>query len=57
MLVLGGARNQQRAKRIGVGLTAASLVLFVAYYPALSGLPVPEFWARCLEILPSFGFY
>lgn len=57
VLVLGGARNQLRAKRLGVGLTAVSLVLFVAYYPALSGLPVPDFWARCLEVLPSFGFY
>lgn len=57
VLVLGGARDQKLAKRIGVGLVAASLVLFVWYYPILSGLPVPEFWARSLEILPSYGFY
>lgn len=57
VLMLGGARDQKLAKRIGVGLVAASLVLFVWYYPVLSGLPVPEFWARSLEILPSYGFY
>lgn len=57
VLVLGGARNQQLARRIGVGLVAVSLVLFVLYYPALSGLPIPANWAEVLEILPSFGFY
>lgn len=57
VLVLGGAHDQKLARRIGVGLTVVSLVLFVWYYPALSGLPVPELWARSLEILPSFGFY
>lgn len=57
VLVLGGARNQKRAQYVGVGLTVVSLVLFAWYYPALSGLPVPELWAHSLEILPSFGFY
>ena len=56
-LVLGGAGNQRRARRIGAGLAAASLLLFLWFYPVLSGLPVPEFWARSLQVLPSYGFY
>ena len=40
-----------------MGLCVVSLVLFVLYYPALSGLPVPDAWAYALEVLPSFGFY
>ena len=56
-LTLGGAGNQRRARRIGAGLAAASLLLFLWFYPVLSGLPVPEFWARSLQVLPSYGFY
>ena len=36
---------------------ALVLVLFVLYYPALSGLPIPAWWADALNVLPSFGFY
>ncbi len=57
VLVLSRLRSGRLARRIGAGLCAVSLVLFVLYYPALSGLPVPELWARALEVLPSFGFY
>lgn len=57
VLVLSHLRSGRLARRIGVGLCAASLALFVLYYPALSGLPVPAAWASALEILPSFGFY
>ena len=39
------------------GLGVAAAVLFVLYYPALSGLPIPAWWADALEVLPSFGFY
>ena len=39
------------------GLCVAAAVLFVLYYPALSGLPIPAWWADALEVLPSFGFY
>lgn len=56
-LVLSHLRNERLAKQIGAGLCVAAAILFVCYYPALSGLPVPEEWARALEILPSFGFY
>ena len=56
-LVLARWRDERRAKRIGVGLLAASLVLFVWFYPVLSGLPVPDLWAQSLKILPSYGFY
>ena len=45
------------AKKIAAGLCVAALVLFVLYYPALSGLPIPAWWADALNALPSFGFY
>ena len=38
-------------------LCVVALVLFVLYYPALSGLPIPAWWADALNALPSFGFY
>ena len=56
-LVLARFKDQRLARRIGAGLAGASLLLFVWFYPVLSGLPVPEFWARSLQILPSYGFY
>lgn len=56
-LVLSRIRNTRLAQRIGIGLCGATLVLFVCYYPVLSGLPIPEWWAYALEVLPSFGFY
>ena len=45
------------AKRAGVGILAAAAVLFVWFYPVLSGLPVPAAWAASLKWLPSWGFY
>ena len=56
-LVLARWRDERRAKRIAAGLLAVSLVLFVWFYPVLSGLPVPDLWAQSLKILPSYGFY
>ena len=56
-LVLSRIRNTRLAQRISIGLCGAALVLFVCYYPVLSGLPIPEWWANALEVLPSFGFY
>ena len=56
-LVLGRASDQRFAQKVALGMCAVSLALFVVYYPALSGLPVPDWWADSLEILPSFGFY
>ena len=56
-LVLARMRNGRLARRIGAGLCVTALVLFAAYYPALSGLPIPTWWAEALELLPSFGFY
>ena len=38
-------------------MVGAAAVLFAVYYPALSGLPIPAWWADALEVLPSFGFY
>ncbi len=56
-LVLSHICRESLARRIGAGLCVVSLVLFVCYYPALSGLPIPAWWAEALECLPSFGFY
>ena len=56
-LTLAQAQDTRRAKRCGAALCAVSAVLFAAYYPALSGLPIPDWWAGALQCLPSFGFY
>ena len=56
-LVLARMRHRDWARRLSAGLCAAAAVLFAVYYPALSGLPIPAWWADALEVLPSFGFY
>lgn len=56
-LVLAMAQNQRLAKRLGAVLCVTALVLFVWYYPALSGLPIPTWRADLLNSVPSFGFY
>ena len=56
-LVLARMKRRDWARRIAGGLGVAAAVLFVLYYPALSGLPIPAWWADALEVLPSFGFY
>ena len=56
-LVLATAKDQRRARCLGAALCAAALMLFVWYYPALSGLPTAAWHADLLNILPSFGFY
>ena len=57
VLVLSQLRDARRAKRIGAALCVAALVVFVWFYPAVSGLPVPDWWAYSTKVLPSFGFY
>ena len=56
-LVLARMKHIDWAKKIAAGLCVVALVLFVLYYPALSGLPIPAWWADALNALPSFGFY
>ena len=56
-LVLARMKHADWAKKIAAGLCVVALVLFVLYYPALSGLPIPAWWADALNVLPSFGFY
>ena len=56
-LVLARMKHVDWAKKIAAGLCVVALVLFVLYYPALSGLPIPAGWADALNALPSFGFY
>ena len=55
-VVLADMKNQRAAKRLAIGLCAASAVLFVWFYPVLSGLPVPTWWAASTLWLPSWGF-
>ncbi|MCI6082687.1 hypothetical protein MR798_01385, partial [bacterium] len=57
VLVLAQGKDEVRAKRIGLVLLAAALVFFAWFYPALSGLPVPDAWADSTQILSSYGFY
>lgn len=40
-LVLARMKHADWAKKIAAGLCVVALVLFVLYYPALSGLPIP----------------
>ena len=56
-LVLSHIRSAHAARRVALALCAASAVVFVLYYPAVSGLPIPAGWADALQALPSFGFY
>lgn len=56
-LVLARMKHVAWAEKIAAGLCVVALVLFVLYYPALSGLPIPAWWADALNALPSFGFY
>ncbi|MDD6320689.1 MAG: phospholipid carrier-dependent glycosyltransferase [Oscillospiraceae bacterium] len=57
VLVLSRIPDEKRAKRLSLVLVAAAFVLFVWFYPALSGLPVPTAWAQSTQILSSYGFY
>ena len=56
--------SSAEAFRPRVGGTAAALalavcagLLFAMFYPALSGLPVPEGYARLLLWFPKWQFY
>lgn len=46
-----------KVRRWAVAILAAALVLFAWFYPVLSGLPIPKWWASTLELLPTWGFY
>ena len=52
-----GQAEERTAKRRAAVLLALALALFVWFYPALSGLPVPRAWAASLKWLPTWGFY
>ena len=56
-LVLARMKHVDWAKKIAAGLCVVALVLFVLYYPALSGLPIPAWWADARNALPSVGVY
>lgn len=56
-LLIAQMREGDHARRIAFALCGVSLVLFVWFYPVLSGLPVSGVWAASLKWLPSWGFY
>jgi dolichyl-phosphate-mannose-protein mannosyltransferase len=51
-------RAQGRYKQAVYGFTGASVFLFIAFYPVLSGVPVPEFYTKYFLrwIPPSWPF-
>ena len=51
------ARAPRIARRAALALAACAGLLFVMFYPALSGLPVPENYAKLLLWLPQWQFY
>lgn len=50
-------KHPAAARRLGIGILAAAAVLFIWFYPVLSGLPVSRVWAASLKWLGSWGFY
>lgn len=56
-LLLGLAGDQRRAGKWGAALCGVSLAVFVCFYPAVSGLPVPDLWAKSLQLVSSWAFY
>ena len=50
-------RRPVAARRLCLLLLAAAAGLFVFFFPALSGLPVPTGWAAALLWLPGWTFY
>ncbi len=46
-----------RAKRVAWGFAICAGVLLLMFYPALSGLPVPTWYAKCLLWFPQWQFY
>lgn len=49
-------RAPKAARRAALGLVVAAAVVFVWFYPAVSGLPVPDAWAASIKWLPSWVF-
>ena len=51
------ARALRPARRAALALAVCAGLLFAMFYPALSGLPVPEGYARLLLWFPKWQFY
>lgn len=51
------AGHSDKARTWSLGILVAALVLFIWFYPVLSGLPIPKWWAASMRLLPSWGFY
>lgn len=50
-------KYRSKVKGIMIFLVIATIVLFVFFYPILSGMPVPDWYAKLLEWFPSWRFY
>ncbi len=46
-----------RTKKILLVYAIIVVVLFVAFYPVLSGLPIPRVYAKCLRWMPTWWFF
>lgn len=44
------------ARHVTIGLTATGAALYVAFYPVLIGLTIPNWYAVCLRWFPSWPF-
>ena len=46
----------QLARRIALGVLVAAAVVFLWFYPAVTGIPVSETWIASARWLPSWFF-
>jgi len=51
------SRDHPWIKRAVWWYLGACLMLFLLFYPALSGLPVPEGWIKALRWIPGFWYF
>ena len=56
LLLVWSFRHHANDRRLMLGYGAAALVLFVLFYPVISGMPVSEEYARWLQWLPRWSF-
>lgn len=50
-------KEKDYVKYIRYAIMIATVALFIVYYPALSGLPISDSYAKMLELLPRWRFF
>ncbi len=50
-------RNQKTAKALTVALPLTALILFIAFFPYLSGVRVPTAWLDAMKWFPNWLYY